>query len=757
LDLIASLLGCHLLFRHQQQLQQLTKQHSKAPASSSSSGDGWCWCEETARILADPQQGHLQLLLPQALASLLHRPSSRAAACNMLCAAAETICMPGVPAATAGAGKAGQQQQAGAAAAAAAVNSQSSGLLLQLLCDVLVAHWPQEWQCGTLENVRAAAVPTAPPAAPTADAAATGLEASAGEQPQPQQQQQGKEDAAAAPTPTAAAAVAHMQPDALRQLLATSLLPTLQPVATCATNAASRKLFLSIAAAAAVPPHMTAARQQRSNSSYRASAAAVIGLADSTLATPAAAACQGQVAGLLALSAAAQSDRDATVRSKALALLQQAVPSFLQAWQGWNQLSALQQQQAASGSGQQQEEAAAGSSGQQQKKQQATAAETTGEQQHQDKESAGCAEQPCGSLDSCHAASSPAALQPQPSAALAAVAVGMTETPATAAAAAGFVAEAVVRLRNAAAAAATALISQLLGSSKASRLKALQVLLQLVQPLPSPTRRTSPSATAAAGTASVLQQQLVCITFPSICSILAAGQDSGLYCQSCKAVAEELLPAMAAVLQPQQALQLALYHSRTCSSSKDHAWQQQQQQEVDSTQHPEALLLASLAKCSAVQLYKLLKQQIQQAVPAVLHTPSASEGAAAAPGSSSGRCSSSSSSGSNTAPGAVRPLLVQLRRLVGGIPGREAVRRQAFMQACQALSCAAAAAADDDFSEDQTAATAAALVTAEGAEGGLGSSQPVAGAAETASEGSLHLQQEALLLAMQLLQVRLDC
>jgi hypothetical protein len=216
---------------------------------------------------------------------------------------------------------------------------------------------------------------------------------------------------------------------------------------------------------------------------------------------------------------------------------------------------------------------------------------------------------------------------------------------------------------------------------------------------------------------------------------------------------------MAAVLQPQQALQLALYHSHTYSniSSTNCVLQRQQQQdEVDSSKRPEALLLASLAKCSAVQLYKLLKQQIQQAMPAVLHTLSASEGAAAAPGSSSGRCSSSSSSGgsSKTTSSAVRPLLLQLRRLVGGIPGREAVRRHAFMQACQALSCAAAAAAagadDGEGSEDAGAAAEA--------EDGLGGSQSAAAAvAETGSEGSLQQQQEALLQAMQLLQVRLGC
>jgi hypothetical protein len=605
LQLLAECMGCHLLFRHQQQLQQQLRQHPQHQPGSSSS---WCWCEEAARILADPQQSHLHLLLTHAIMSLLHDPCTRAAACNMLCTAAEAICGPTATAAAAGgeAAAAGRQQNK----QSAAVSSQASMLLLELLSGLLTSHWPADWVCGRTAGCS------------TNDSSGGSTAAAAAE----------------------AADVSVIASDTLRQLLAASLLPQLQPVAAQCTSAAARKLWLGIAAVAAVPPPWKTATP---------TAAAAVGAG--------AAAGKGQVAGLLALAAAAHSDRDATVRSKALGLMQQAMPSFLQSWQLWDRLQSQQQQ-------------------------------------HQDVQT--------GSR-----------LLPEGAGTTAAAAAGASET--ASATAPVVVAEAVAGLRTAAAATAAALMSQLLGGSKASRLKALQLLQQMLQrPTTSSANHslTAAPVAMAAGGVQQLQQQLACVTFPAICSILAAGQSSRLFCPNCKASAAELLPAMAAVLQPQQALQLALSHSSSSSGGGEGTLRMASvsaQQDLagnvsDKEQDPAALLLASLAKCSAQQLYELLQQQLTLlgacatgSSAGAANPPDAAAAAGTLGGGAADPAVSSSSSSSSVSwlsraelISAGRPLVTKLQQMVGGMRGREGLRRHAFIQTCQALTRAADAAAE---------------------------------------------------------------
>lgn len=246
-------------------------------------------------------------------------------------------------------------------------------------------------------------------------------------------------------------------------------------------------------------------------------------------------------------------------------------------------------------------------------------------------------------------------------------------------------------LRTAAAAVVTAICSQLLGSSKASRLKALLLLQQLLQPVSAATGRAEQMQGA-----QKLQQQLVLVTFPAVYSILTAGDDSTLCCPNCKIAAAELLPAMAAVLQSQQALQLALSH---CSSTvsgpvSGPVSTHEQGQTPNRQQDPAALLLAPLVQCSAQQLYELLQQQLP--LPPTGSTADAAV-AVVADGASPPTAHSSSSSSSQH-PGlplaARRPVLAQLQQLVGGLQSQQGLRQHAFIQTCQALAGAADAATD---------------------------------------------------------------
>lgn len=728
LQLLADMFGSHLLFRHMQQLLQQLKQALQARHSPSSSGpnpSSWQWAEEAARILSDPQQAHLHPLLPQALASLLHNPNTCSAACSMMCAAAGAICLssPGIqqvqPQGRQSAAAKTRNAPSAAAAAASVINNQSGLVLLELLANTLTAQWPSAWAAPAY-------------AAPTAAAACSGNGLP------------GTATSAAAST-----AVTALKPAALQQLVAAAVLPVLQPVVcqgagTAAAGAggvgagAARKLCLNIAAVAAAPSCLPSVH----------SAAAAGGGADQQ--RQAASACRGQVAALLVLAAAAHGDRDATVRARALGLLQQAAPSFLKAWQCWSHLSAQQKHE--------------------QQLQQAQDEQAAGEGTAP--AAAAAAGAPSTSSPDCKPASS----TPQPSATPPA-----TAPPTVAQTAAE-------GLRTAAAAIIAALSSQLLGSSKSCRLKALQLLQQLLQPA-RPLHRGSKSgpshaaATAAETAAAIcrvkqLQQQLVCITFPSTCSILAAGQDSPLYCPNCKTAAEALVPAMAAVLQPQQALQLALSYSNTTSGSSSCAMrtvglsagsrqeqlravgqqqgQQQQQEEGQDKEHvcqdPGALLLAPLASCSAPQLYELLRQQLVTAKAAcstdcgvggacaeLCHqaAPSAAPSATAASDTTAGAAGSEYRAAE--VPAAQRQLLHQMQQLVGGLRGREGLRRHAFVQACQALMQAL------------DAATAASTGADAGAE-----TTPLSAAAGGASIDTQQ-QQEQLLQAMQLLRVCGGC
>lgn len=351
--------------------------------------------------------------------------------------------------------------------------------------------------------------------------------------------------------------------EAQKQLLAAAVLPVLQPAAGHTNPPATRKHVLSIAAAAGAVPACAGA------CGHAAAAAATAAWA--------------------ALAAAAHGDKDATVRTKALALLAELAPSMLGQWGSWH----AQAGSAATAAGQ--------PAGQQQEGQDATAAAGTNTQ----------GTPPAAAAVLQGAASSMAAV-------LAAVQ------------------------------------EQLLGSSKSCRVKALQLLQQLLAQTPA----SGPSSCAvAAGTAAItqLQQRCAVLAFPDICSILAAGQDSRLHCPNCKAAAELVLQAMAAVLQPQQALQLALSYD---AGSSD-----------DGRVSPAGRLLVALSGCSGQQLHTLLQQQLVAA----------------------------------ELPAQRQQLVQQLQPLAKQQPqGLEGLRRHAFAVVCQALMAAPdAQQATDSAAEEQ--------------------------------------------------------
>jgi hypothetical protein len=512
LRLAAGIYGCRLLYRHRQLLQQ---QISSSQVN-----------QELCRLLQDHQQQHPQVkeMLVTALAGLLVGASTAQHGAQLLCVLAGEVFpeqqqqQQGLDGQRSKQQSRKQQQQAGiqaAAATAAATRSDTVLLQLELLTLVLSAE----------PSVSAAAAP-----------------GTAGDNAMPHSQ-------------TAA-------------LLAAAMLPVLLPAALM-TNAAIRRLWLSIASTAA-------------------EAAAPAAAAEAEVA----AATEAHRAGVAALAAAARFDKDANIRSKALGLLTDAVPYL------WQHITV------------------------------------------------------CGLMGWQH-----------------------VDLPATEAAAAAGISKSSsqsISSSSGYAVVSAALQAQLMSSSKSCRAKALLLLQQLL---------SDPSQVLAAAAAQHAQQQqqqfahpftsptsckqyvvqwqqqLVADTFPCLAALLAAPQDSPLHCPASRAAAEELLPCMAQLLQPQQALQLALDSSAACGGGSDAAAAGQ--------------LLASLSQCSEAEVYAVLKQQLT----ALDDTTSAGSAQHAR-------------EEQHQAHGGVRLRQLQQLLAAGGCCS-EPLRRHAFLAVCEALNTAA--------------------------------------------------------------------
>jgi hypothetical protein len=459
LQLAAGIYGYHLLYRHRQLLQQ---QISSSQVN-----------QELCRLLQDHQQQYPQVkeMLVTALAGLLQGAGTMQQGAQLLCVIAGEVFpeqqqQPGL-----GGQRSKQQQQsrkeqqqsgvptAAAAAAATAAAMRTDTVLLQLELLMLVLG--------------------AEPSAATA----------------------------AAPGEASGIAMTHSRTKAL---LAAAMLPVLLPAALM-TNAAIRRLWLSIASTAAEAAEVAAATE-------------------------------AHIAGVAALAAAARFDKDANIRSKALGLLSDAVPHM---WQHVTVCGHMERQQ-----------------------------------------------------------------------------VNVPTTEAAAAAASKHSSQTMSSSSSSGYAAATAALqTQLMGSSKSCRAKALLLLQQLLldpsevitaaaaqytqqqrhndtlsQQQQQQIRHPFTSAASCKQYVVQWQQQLVADTFPCLAALLAAPQDSPLHCPASRAAAEELLPCMAQLLQPQQALQLALDSSAACGGGSDAAAAGQ--------------LLASLSQCSEAEVYAVLKQQL---------------------------------------------------------------------------------------------------------------------------------------------------
>lgn len=110
-----------------------------------------------------------------------------------------------------------------------------------------------------------------------------------------------------------------------------------------------------------------------------------------------------------------------------------------------------------------------------------------------------------------------------------------------------------------------------------------------------------------------------------------------------------------------------------------------------------------------------------------------------------------------------RPLVFKLQQMVGGMRGKEGLRRHAFIQTCQALTRAAdaaeaaaemaeAVAADAETATEANSLTGAAAEEAAADAAGI-TSETAAAAGSGCGDGAIQEHQLALLQAMQLLQV----
>jgi hypothetical protein len=412
---------------------------------------------------------------------------------------------------------------------------------------------------------------------------------------QQQQQQQGARLASNPEAAVAAAAAAHRD-TVLLQLDLITLVLTAEPAAAAgfSRDGMSCHQQTALLAAAMLPVLVPAALM--TNAAVRrlwlliaSTAAAAAAYAGPATAAAAAAAMDAHSAGVAALASAARWDKDANVRSKALTLLADAVPCL------WLQLVMRRRMDAE----QQQQRAA-------------------NDQESHTTEAASENKSSTSSRSFC------------------------------------------TQLHSSCCAMIAALQAQLTGSSKACRAKALHLLQQLLSD-PSEVlaaaaaqqaqqqQRTYTSASTSSCKQFVVkwQQQLVADTFPCLAALLAAPQDSPLHCPASKAAAEQLLPCMAQLLQPHQALQLALSCSAVCGGSSGAAAAGQ--------------LLASLSQCSEAEVYAVLRQQL-------------------------------TAGGRTCTPGEQQQggMLCQLQHLLAaGSCCSEPLRRHAFLKVCETLNDAA--------------------------------------------------------------------
>lgn len=141
--------------------------------------------------------------------------------------------------------------------------------------------------------------------------------------------------------------------------------------------------------------------------------------------------------------------------------------------------------------------------------------------------------------------------------------------------------------------------SQLLNGSKSCRIRALQLMQELLcnpdEVAAAVLQESAPAADQkdAQNIIRHQQQQIVVRAYPGISVLLDAPQHSSLHCPASKVAAGLLLPQMAVVLQPQAALQLVLTHSTSAGAST-----------------AAGKLLEGLSKCSARALYQVLQQQL---------------------------------------------------------------------------------------------------------------------------------------------------
>jgi len=314
-------------------------------------------------------------------------------------------------------------------------------------------------------------------------------------------------------------------------VLAAAVLPSLMPAGLLAARPAARKCWCHIAgiAATAVLPAkgdklQVHYQQPASPVMLNSTAPAIEHVADAEDLAAAAATTSAHVAGMAVLAAAAQHDRDATVRCRALGLLNQACPFMWQHFCFW-------------------------------KVQQAKHLVPKGQNESADQRSSGWVTPEAKQVDATAAIQYVQSSISQKSL----VADAITGDHHNMSDVAHICNAVVVEVAASWDALTAALQSQLVGTSKASRIKALQLLQHILQALePEALRRVGAAQpTGSIDSNSVCndmlelqqqqQQQLVLQLHDAISAVFEAPQEHPWHCPASKGIAEQLLPLMSQV------------------------------------------------------------------------------------------------------------------------------------------------------------------------------------------------------------------